>query len=64
MSPIIIFQGASDDAVTCCLMMEVLDILSQKQKPLLHNIIFIFNGAEENILQVAYSIPFESFFRI
>ena len=45
--------GASDDAVTCCLMLEVLDVLSQTDKPLLHNIVFIFNGAEENILQVS-----------
>lgn len=44
--------GASDDAVSCCLMLETLQVLSREEKPLEHNIIFLFNSAEENILQV------------
>lgn len=49
---IFFIAGASDDAVACCLLLEVLGVLSQSDTPLKHNIIFIFNGAEENILQV------------
>ena len=45
--------GASDDAVSCSLMLETLRVLSQAKKPLKHNIVFVFNGAEENILQVS-----------
>ena len=46
--------GASDDAVSCALMLEVLRVISQQNTPLKHNVIFIFNGAEENILQVMW----------
>jgi Zn-dependent M28 family amino/carboxypeptidase len=33
-------------------MLEVLRVISESSKHLKHNIIFLFNGAEENILQV------------
>ena len=33
-------------------MLEVLRVIAQSTKYLRHNIIFLFNGAEENILQV------------
>jgi hypothetical protein len=33
-------------------MLEVLEILSQSKTPLKHNVIFLFNGAEETPLQV------------
>ena len=48
----IVILGASDDAVTCCLMLEVLNVLTRNDTTFPHSIIFIFNGAEENILQV------------
>lgn len=33
-------------------MLEILDILVQSDKPLRNNIVFLFNGAEENLLPV------------
>ena len=52
--------GASDDAVSCALMLEVLRVISQQNTPLKHNVIFIFNGAEENILQVVWRQAFHT----
>ena len=37
-------------------MIEVLRVLSQQAEPLMHNVVFLFNGAEENILQVDIDI--------
>lgn len=46
--------GASDDAASCCVMMEVLRVLSKQEKRLRHGVIFLFNGAEETPLQAAH----------
>lgn len=47
--------GASDDAVSCAVMLEVLHSLANQSAPLHHGVVFLFNGAEENILQVKWS---------
>lgn len=48
--------GASDDAVSCATMLEILQSLASDPKPFLpdHSIIFLFNGAEETILQASH----------
>ncbi|KAL1484374.1 hypothetical protein MTO96_011351 [Rhipicephalus appendiculatus] len=43
--------GASDDSIGCAIMLEILHVLSRRREPLPHPVIFLFNGAEENILQ-------------
>lgn len=48
--------AASDDAVSCATMLEVLRSFSAKPHPFLpeHAIIFLFNGAEETVLQASH----------
>ncbi|XP_071205956.1 endoplasmic reticulum metallopeptidase 1-like isoform X2 [Salvelinus alpinus] len=43
--------GASDDAVSCAVMLEVLRSLANLSTPLRHGVLFLFNGAEETMLQ-------------
>ncbi|XP_028660786.2 endoplasmic reticulum metallopeptidase 1-like [Erpetoichthys calabaricus] len=46
--------GASDDAVSCSIMLEILRSLSNQSTPLTHGILFLFNGAEESGLQASH----------
>lgn len=52
MSVTYLYQGAGDNAVSCSVMLEIIRIISRSSVKLKHNVIFLFNGAEENMLQV------------
>lgn len=47
--------GASDDAASCVVMLEVLRVLSRQNYLLRHSVIFLFNGAEESGLQASHA---------
>ncbi|XP_014243582.1 endoplasmic reticulum metallopeptidase 1-like isoform X1 [Cimex lectularius] len=47
--------GGSDDAASCGVMLELLRVISLSSSPLKNNIIFLFNGAEENLLQGSHA---------
>ncbi|XP_077299515.1 endoplasmic reticulum metallopeptidase 1-like [Arctopsyche grandis] len=46
--------GASDDGAGCAVMLEILRVMSKSDRLLKHNVIFLFNGAEENVLQASH----------
>ncbi|KAJ8925688.1 hypothetical protein NQ315_009535 [Exocentrus adspersus] len=46
--------GASDDGASCAVMLEILRVLSKSEKILRHNIIFLFNGGEENFMPASH----------
>lgn len=46
--------GASDDAASCAVMLEVLRVLSRQETRLRHGVVFLFNGAEETPLQASH----------
>ncbi|XP_020289760.1 endoplasmic reticulum metallopeptidase 1-like [Pseudomyrmex gracilis] len=46
--------GGSDDGAGCAVMLEILRIITRSSKMLKHSIVFLFNGAEENILQASH----------
>ncbi|KAF5299923.1 hypothetical protein FQR65_LT09318 [Abscondita terminalis] len=46
--------GASDDGAGCAVMLEMLRVLSQSDRILRHNIIFLFNGGEENFMPASH----------
>lgn len=46
--------GASDDAASCAVMLEVLRVLAQQAHVLRHSVVLLFNGAEETPLQASH----------
>ena len=47
--------GASDDAVSCAVMLEIIRCLAQARTfNFVHGVVFNFNGAEENVLQASH----------
>lgn len=46
--------GGSDDGAGCVVMLEILRVLSKSPQILRHNIIFLFNGGEENFMPASH----------
>ncbi|XP_039276206.1 endoplasmic reticulum metallopeptidase 1 [Nilaparvata lugens] len=46
--------GGSDDGASCAVMLEMLRVMSQRDAALPHNVVLLFNGAEENLLQASH----------
>lgn len=46
--------GGSDDGASCAIMLEILQIITRMDQPLKHNLILLFNGAEENLMQASH----------
>ncbi|XP_045455107.1 putative endoplasmic reticulum metallopeptidase 1-A [Melitaea cinxia] len=47
-------MGASDNGVFCSAMAEILSKLSRRKEKLKHNVVFLFNGAEESPLMASH----------
>ncbi|KAF5270862.1 hypothetical protein FQA39_LY08307 [Lamprigera yunnana] len=46
--------GGSDDGISCAIMLEILRKLSRSSERLQHDVIFLFNGAEEAVLKASH----------
>lgn len=46
--------GASDDVASCAVMLEIMRVMSRIPERNQHSIIFLFNGAEETLLQASH----------
>ncbi|KAJ9585933.1 hypothetical protein L9F63_020441, partial [Diploptera punctata] len=46
--------GGSDDGASCAIMLEILQVITQSNQPLKHNLLLLFNGAEENLMQASH----------
>ncbi|XP_043257384.1 endoplasmic reticulum metallopeptidase 1-like [Colletes gigas] len=46
--------GGSDDGAGCAVMLEIIRVIAHSSKLLKHSVIFLFNGAEENLLQASH----------
>ncbi|CAK1547587.1 unnamed protein product [Leptosia nina] len=55
--------GASDNGIYCAVMVETLVRLSRRKKKFKHNIVFLFNGAEENPLQASHGFLSHPWFK-
>lgn len=51
---LLLFLGASDDGAGCAVMLEILRVMSKTAKIFRHNIIFLFNGGEENFMPASH----------
>ncbi|KAM3959411.1 LOW QUALITY PROTEIN: uncharacterized protein ACR2FA_006478 [Aphomia sociella] len=47
--------GASDDGAGCAVLLETMRALAAAPRPLRHDVVFLFNGAEENIMQGSHA---------
>lgn len=47
--------GASDDGAGCAVVLEAARALAASGRPLRHDVVFLLNGAEENILQASHA---------
>ncbi|XP_058463453.1 endoplasmic reticulum metallopeptidase 1-like [Malaya genurostris] len=46
--------GASDDVASCAVVLEILRVMSRTPERNRHSIVFLFNGAEETLLQASH----------
>lgn len=49
-----LLSGGSDDGAGCAVMLEILRVLATSRLMLRHNIIFLFNGGEENFMPASH----------